>query len=140
MRHVLLTLMLAPPVVCLLALLALRAQLIRFQRDVPRLGSADDLRRFKRLAKVQMYGTLLVFALIGLPLLVWGLGKFVGGALDWLDLLLYVILPFAALVLILNYLDAPAEDVRATPADTPEFERERDHVAQVWVDKNFPEW
>jgi hypothetical protein len=94
----------------------------------------------RRLGKFQMYATLLVFALVALPLLVWIYGKFIVGALGWLDLLLYVILPFVALLILTGVFGAPADEVRATPADTPELEKERDHVADVWVSKNFPDW
>ena len=138
MRNVLIALMLVPPAACLLIARTLRAQLIAFRREVPRLRSADDLKRLKRVAKFQMYATLVIFALVALPLLVWIYGKFVNGALGWLDLLWFVVLPFVAVFILSG--DAPADEVRATPADTPELEKERDHVADVWVNKNFPNW
>ena len=139
-RNVLLIIMLAPPALNLLAMIVLRAHLVSFQRAVPRLRNADDMARFKRLATVQMYATLVVLPTEALPLLVWIYGKFIAGALGWLDLLLYVIVPFLGLTGAAMLLGKQADEVRATPADTPELEKERDLVADVWVNKNFPEW
>jgi hypothetical protein len=137
-RNVLIALMLVPPAACLMIARTLRAQLIAFRREVPRLRSADDMQRLRRVAKFQMYATLAIFALIALPLLVWIYGKFIAGALGWLDVLWFVILPFVAMFVLSG--DAPADEVRATPADTPELEKERDQVADVWVNRNFPDW
>ena len=138
MRNVLIALMLVAPAACLIVARTLLAQLIAFRREVPRLRSADEMGRLKRVAKFQMYATLLVLVLIAVPPLVWIYGKFINGALGWLDLLWFVILPFVALFILSG--DAPADEVRATPADTPELEKERDHVADVWVNKSFPDW
>ena len=138
MRNVLIALMLIPPAACLLMARTLRAQLIAFRREVPRLRSADDMARLKRVAKFQMYATLMIFALIAVPPLVWIYGKFINGSLRWLDLLWFVVLPFVAFFILSG--DAPADEVRATPAETPELEKERDHVADVWVNKSFPDW
>jgi hypothetical protein len=139
-RQILLVLMLIPPTVNVIGMLASVLQFKRFQRTVAALRTSEDMRRFKRLATIQMYVSLVLLWITVVPPLVWLYGFFFGRVLGWLDLLLYVVLPFVpVLVIALRGADT-ANAVRATPADDPALAAERDHVAHVWVNRYFPDW
>ena len=140
MRTLLVTLMIGPPVVILLAMFMLRLQLRRFQRDVPVIRAADDLVRLKRLAAIQMYAALGVLPLLPVPLLVWLYGIFIAGLLSWMDLLSFVVLPFAAIVAGAFLMGGPAEEVQAISVEDAALQAERDHVIDVWLNRMLPKW
>ena len=140
MRIWLILSMLVPAAAVLAIMFLQHAQLRRFQRRVPELRTADDLAAFTRLAGTQMYWSLAGLTLTGVPPMVWLFGKFVAGQLGWLDALLYVVLPFAALTYASGRLVSTARAVRATPADDPALTAERDRVVHVWLHRNLPDW
>ena len=106
----------------------------------PRLRDASDMARFKRLASGQMYVAVVFLPLAWVPLIAWAFGIAVAGATNWLDLLLYVVLPLAAVVATSGAMVGLARAVRATPTDGPALAAERDRVADVWVSRRFPDW
>jgi hypothetical protein len=139
-RNVLVLLLIIPPAIILMTTMLMSSQLRRFQRTVPVLHTADDLQRLRRLVKTQMYASLICLALLAAPLMVWLLGFFIAGALGWLDLLVFVALPFAVVTVATVLMGRPAEVVRATSVANPTLQAERDQIVQVWVDRIFPDW
>ncbi len=140
MRHLFLGLVLAPPTAVLLMSIALLFQLRHFQRVVPVLRTPDDVVKFKSLAKTQMFATLASFVLLVVPLLVWFFGCFGVAVLGWLDFPGYVVLPFVVVVVSIAAMPRTAQEVRNTPVANPSLEAERDHVADVWVNRLLPDW
>lgn len=139
MRGVLLTLMIAPPAVGLLAMFLLRIQLRRFRREVPVVRTEGDIVLLKRLAAVQMYAALLLLPLTALPPLAWLYGVFIAGVLGWLDLMLYVMLPLAAFVVGACVTSSPAKEVQVMPVVNASLEAERDHIVEVWLHRMLPD-
>ncbi len=132
--------LIAPSAIIFSLMIALTLQLIVFRKRYPVIRDDSDMRAFKRLATVQMYGSLPVIYLAWLPIIVWVVGKFIFGHLTWLDGLLFVILPFAALIAWSFAAIGTADGARETPAESETLTTERDRVVDVWVNKNFPEW
>jgi hypothetical protein len=132
--------MLAVAAMELLAMLFLTAQVLRFRRAVPRLETEADMRRFKRLATVQMYVSLFVIPLQFVPFILGMIGVLFVEGFGWRDLLLYAVLPFAVLFTLAALSIGLFRAVRATPTANPTLEAERAHVADVWVNRNFPDW
>ena len=139
MRAVLLCCVLTPTLLTVLLMFLLYAQLRRFRRQVPKIAGQGDMDSFKRLASFQMRAAEFTLPLILAPIIVWALGKFVFGALGWLDVVSYGLLPLAFPVICSSFMVGAAREVRATPA-SGEFEAERDHVAEVWVREKRPDW
>ncbi len=140
MRFWLLASMVAAAGAVVLAAVGLHLQLRSFRERYPVISSEADMLVFKRLASFQMYVSLVALYLIWVPLLIWIVGKFVFGQLTWLDGLLFVILPFVTQFALMVAGRGTAKGVRSTPAATESLTAERDRVADVWVNKDFPEW
>jgi hypothetical protein len=140
MRTLLLILMLAPPVIAVFSMLLMWIQASRFMRDVPSIRTADDLARFKRLAKIQMYVALVVLPLLWLPIVVWLIGHFVFGTLGWVDLLTYVILPWMLVVAAAFIMGSKVKQVQDLPATDRSIGSQRDHVVDVWLHRRLPDW
>jgi hypothetical protein len=112
----------------------------RFQRHVPELRNADDLARFKKLAAVQMYGSLPGVYMPALPICIWAVGKFALGQLGWVDALAYVVIPFLILGFVSSKMIGTAVAVRETAVADSALRVERDHVVDVWLHRHFPDW
>jgi hypothetical protein len=139
-RDFLLILMLAPPAIALLGMFLLRIQASGFLRVVPAIRTRDDLARFKRLARSQMYVALVMLPLLWLPILVWLVGTFLIGDLRWLDLLWYVVLPWVVVVVAAFALGRLVERMQKIAVTDPSFQAERDHIVDVWLHRRLPDW
>jgi membrane protein required for beta-lactamase induction len=115
-------------------------QLVAFRTRYQTLRDETDMGAFKRLASMQMYVSLVGLYAAWLPLVVWLLGKFVFGNLSWLDGVLYVLVPFVVQFTLAAASVGTAKAVRRTAAASDAIAAERDRVADVWVNKNLPEW
>ena len=124
----------------LLAMIVLQFSLWRFRRTHTIVRDQADMTAFKRLASSQMYVSLIALKLTWVPLLVWLVGHFVLRQLTWLDGLLFVAIPFALQFALAAAFVGLARAVRRTPAADEQLTAERDRVADVWVNKDFPEW
>jgi len=122
------------------SMLALYAQLRRFQTLHPVLRTDEDLTAFKSLAAAQMYGSLVGLVLAWVPLALWAIGKFVFGVVGWLDALLFVALPFVIQLGVAAMTVGAARAVRATPSDDPNTKSERDRIVDIWLHRNLPNW
>jgi hypothetical protein len=140
MRDFLLILMLGPPVIAVLGMLLLRIQASGFLRVVPEIRSRDDLARFRKLAKLQMYVALITLPLLWLPILFWLVGMFLIGDLTWFDLLWYVVFPWVVVVAAAFALSGPVEQVQKIRVRDPSCQAERDHVVDVWLHRRLPDW
>ena len=132
--------MLAPPVLVILAMVILHLQHRRFQKEIPLLRDSQDMLRFKRMAAFQMRVSGIAMFLAWSPLVIWIYGIAVARVVGWLDLLLYVVVPYAAELWVGVSMVDRARAVRATPASNSTLEVERDHVAKVWVNGPRPDW
>ncbi len=96
---------------------------------------------FKRLAKIQMLAALLFLPFIWpwLPFCIWLYGMFFADVLTWLDLLLFVVLPFAAVIVVASTVSGPVERARSLATD-PSLVAERDRVVDVWLNGKLPDW
>jgi hypothetical protein len=120
--------------------LALYAQVLRFKRRLPQLRDPGDLEKFKAMASVQMYASFVGIRMAWIPLIIWVIGKFFLRSLTWLDLALYVVLPYVIQTVIAVTTIGAFRAVRATPATDPALNKERERVAEVWLRRNFPDW
>jgi hypothetical protein len=111
-----------------------------FRRNRPLLRDEADMSAFRRLASVQMYVSWAALRLTWVPLVIWLVGKFALGALNWWDGLLFVVLPFFVQLAVAAGAVGTAKAVRSTPAADDRLAAERDRVVEVWVNKDFPEW
>ena len=132
--------MVAAAATVVLAMVGLYFPLRRFREKYLIIRNESDMLAFKRLASFQMYVTLGTLYLTWVPLLIWIVGKFVLGHLTWLDGLLFVILPFAIQMALSATAIGTANAVRSTPVADEALTAERDRVADVWVNKLYPEW
>ena len=140
MRELLIVSMLVSGGAVLALMLGLHAQLRRFQKRFPELRTSDDLQAFKALASAQMYASLVGLILVWVPLLIWIFGKFVFGRVGWIDLLLYVVIPFVVQLVTSGFLVGTARAIRATPARDMTLETERDRIVDVWLHRSLPNW
>ena len=139
MRNWFLVALIVPSAIVISLLIGLLFPILAFRKKYPTIRNEGDLLAFKRLASIQMYGSLLALYLLGLPFFVWLAGKFAFGQLTWLDGLLFVILPFAAQVAISMAAIGTVRAVRNTPAEGELLVKERDRVVGVWLNQKFPE-
>jgi hypothetical protein len=138
MHEFLIALMVLPPLLMVIAMLAMYAQLRRFQRLVPVLRGPDDLARFQRLATIQMIVALSEPVLFWLPLIIWPIGHFFIGDLTWLDLLLFGVIPFCIVAIVAFSTIGTARAVRATPTSSTELEAGRDRIVDIWLNRWLP--
>lgn len=111
-------------------------RLKRLLRDVPCIESYDNLYDLKAEVRVQMHGALLGLALIGLTLLTATAGTVLYGRQFFFVAMLVCSLYGVTAV----WLTKLEKKVRAIPVTNDEFQKERDHIAHVWVKKAFPDW
>ena len=140
MRYWLVLSMVVAAAATLVTMIALFAQARRFSRRVPELRDLGDLNAFKAMASVQMYASFVVIRLAWVPLIIWLIGKFFLRSLTWLDLLLYVALPYVLQLVVAVTTIATLRAVRVTPASDPVLNKERERVVDVWLRQNFPDW
>jgi len=140
MRFWLLASMIIAAAAVLLAMIVLLFALWRFRQKHAILRDQADMAAFKRLASSQMYVSLISLKLTWVPLAIWIVGRFVLRQLTWLDGLLFVAIPFALQIALSAAFVGLARAVRRTPAGDEQLTAERDRVADVWVNKNLPEW
>lgn len=140
MRFWLVTSMVAAAGAVVAAMIVMYFPLRSFRQKHPVLRSGADVSAFKRLASSQMYVSLGALYLTWVPLVIWLVGKFVLGRLTWLDGLLFVVLPFVVQFALAAAAVGTAEAVRSTPAADEALTAQRDRVADVWVNKKYPEW
>jgi hypothetical protein len=140
MRFWLITTMAAAAATVIGSMIACYFRLRSFQGKFPLIRDEADMSAFKRLASTQMYVSWASLWLAWVPLVVWLVGKFVVGVLNWRDGLLFVVLPFFVQLAVAYAGVGTAKAVRRTPATDERLAAERDRVADVWVNKDFPEW
>jgi len=142
MRTALIIAMLVPTVVMLCVLPILTLTFRRFHRAVPEIRTESDIQKLRRLAKLQMYLSLmgLPSTTIGIALVVWLVGAFVFKQLGWLDLLLYAVVPIVIVVTIACMGNSPADMSKEIPASDPQLAAQRDHTVDVWINKKLPDW
>jgi hypothetical protein len=138
MRELLIALTILPTAFMIIAMLAMYVQLRRFQRRIPVLREPEDLARFQRLASIQMIVAISEPVLFWTPAIVWIVGHFFIGDLNWLDLLLFVIVPFCLLAIVAFSTIGTARAVRATPAASSGLEARRDHIVNIWLNHRLP--
>jgi hypothetical protein len=142
MRTALLTIMVALPALAAVLMLVLTITYRRFRRLVPELRTAEDLQRLRSLAKLHMYLSLLghpVLTVAGV-LAIWAVGWLVVRELEWLDLLLYGIVPIVVTLVIAAWGQSPARMAKAIPTSDVSLAVERDHIVDVWINRLFPDW
>ena len=138
MRETLIALMVLPPTLMVVAMLALYAEAaarLPTRRLHP--SRAGRLVRFQRLATIQMTVALSEPVLFWLPWIVWPVGHFFIGELTWLDLLLFGVLPFC-IVANVAFSTSVRQEPCATPASSSELEAQRDHVVNIWLNRWLP--
>jgi len=142
MRIALLATMVSLPLTAALVMVILTITYHRFRRSVPELRDEQDLQRLRSLAKLQMYLSLIAHPAltIGGVVMVWLIGKFVLDELDWVDLLLYGVLPIIIAVVVGCIGESPAEMAKTIPAPEASISSERDRVVAVWINRLFPTW
>lgn len=142
MRTLLLTVMVALPVVAMVVMGVLTWTYHRFRRIVPELRTQEDLVRLRSLAKLQMYLSLIAHPLltIGGVFVVWIIGWLVVGKLGWIDLLLYGLGPIVLTFVVAVMGESPAEMAGTIPARDEGLAMERDRVVDAWINRLLPDW
>ena len=142
MRTILISIMAGSCVLSVLALLMLTLTYTRFRKRVPALRTEDDIARLRSLATLQMWVSLIAHPVVPLSLvpLCWILGWLVFRVLGWFDLILYGLLPFAAIIVTVLLGRSPADMCKEMDAASPSLEAERDRIVDVWINKLFPKW
>jgi hypothetical protein len=139
MRTVLFVLMLVPPAINLVMLLALHAHWLRFKQTVPALRTAEDLQRLQQLASLHMYAALVTLVLILIPLPTWIYGHVVAETLT-MEELSFAIVPGIILGGLAALAKSPAKQAREMPASDAALQAQRDHIADVWLHRALPDW
>jgi hypothetical protein len=142
MRALLLTIMVALPSICALALVVLAITYRRFRRTVPELRTQEDLQRLRSLAKFQMYLALLCHpnVMIGGVIVIWVVGWLIVKKLGWDDLLVYGVLPMIVPFVIAVTGESPAKMAMGIPASDASLASERDRIVDVWINRLVPDW
>jgi hypothetical protein len=132
--------MLVAPVVVIVIMCGQYFHLRGFRRSTPKLHTDMDMVRFKRLASIQMYVSLAGLIVMGIPLALWVIDLFWFGEMAWLDLLLFVLVPFAVECAVASVVVGTSRAVRSTPASDLSLASERDRVVDIWLHRALPSW
>jgi hypothetical protein len=114
----------------------------RFRNTVPEIRSADDLTRLRSHATLQMYLSLPAHPALTLGgiAIVWLLGWLYFGALGWLDLLLYGVLPVIVVFVLASIGESPADQSKEMQVADASLAPERDRIVDVWINRLLPKW
>lgn len=134
--------MVAPWVISASVLPILTLTYRRFRDAVPEIRTADDMRRFRSLAKLQMYLSLSAHPglTVSVTLLAWLFGWLIAKQLGWLDLLIYGVGPFVGFAVLTMLGTSPADLAKTIPTPDASLAVERDRVIDVWINRLLPDW
>ncbi|MBI2930582.1 MAG: hypothetical protein HYY16_02935 [Planctomycetes bacterium] len=137
-RTVLISTMIAVPLLCLGMLAAGTLMLRSFVQRVPEIITRAQMDEFKKIVARCMRMALVVRSIGWIPPVVLVLG-FVIGELVWLDLL-YCVVPLLLVVGVAKLCGGIEERARALPVREEALRAERNHVVDVWVNQPRPDW
>jgi drug/metabolite transporter (DMT)-like permease len=113
-------------------------QLQRFLREVPVLGSSEDLERFRELAARQMILALVQFAVLASPWIAFVIGL-VRRTLTPADGM-YSTASFIVVLAAGLLMRGAEKRAQSLAGATPELQSERDRIVYVWLHEPLPTW
>lgn len=129
---------LAAPVLGILLTLFLQGNLDKFRKRIRYIETARDLKDLKEVVSVAMYGGIVQFSLLFVPLVAY-LAGLANGDLGLNDLLL-VVIPSGVYLLFYARYKKVEDDVRNTRADNQDLLDDFVFVIDTWKKSALPKW
>lgn len=119
--------------------LTLFGHMRRFLHGMQEIRTYGDLSRFRRMARIQMYGALCLGVVAFVPFIVWGAGLVLGWPISGWEQLSVVLhgLFFTFGTPIANRLEG---EVQGMPAATDHLQQAVEDTVAVWQERMFPDW
>ncbi len=138
-RPTIIAIMLTCPVIGLILSAYFGGHLRRFLKETPQIKSPQDIERFKRLVKGQMYAALAQIVILSVPILVFAYGLWIKALQPNTDIL-YMLAPSLTVLaagMILKKTEYKAQHI---PTANDELAKERDRIVEIWQHQPFPNW
>ena len=139
-RPVLITLMLALPVIDLIILAIGALTLKGFKNSHKKITTSTHLAEFKKMVKLHKYLALASMPILYAPGVLFLLGLFVFDALTVFPDILFSIGPSAVIIVAAKLLNGLQSDVENIPVENEALKQERDRVVGVWHNQALPDW
>lgn len=137
-RELIIALLLGFPSLSLINGAVLMRNLKNFIRETPRIETDQDLSRFRKIVKQQMYSALLQIFFLGTPVFIFSYGVKIG-TLGFSDVLL-VVVPNLAVILFGLLMKSLEKKGQSITSSSPELKNEIEHVIYSWKKKAIPDW
>ncbi len=137
-RELIIALLLGFPSLSLINGAVLMRNLKNFIRETPRIETDQDLSRFRRIVKQQMFSALLQIFFLGTPVFILSFGMKTD-ILGFSDVL-FVVVPNSVVILFGLLMKNLEKKGQSITSSSPELKNEIEHMIYSWKKKAIPDW